>query len=268
MAETNTFTVDTTPQTETMSDNLTADEQENLAVGEKLVAEQEGLLAGKYKDAQELEKAYVELQKKLGSKDEPAEDVEQTGATEETEETTLSDGASLISSANDEYYANDGKLSEETLEKFSSMSSKELVESYLEIQKTDAFKAKTEDVADLSDADINTIKNFAGGDTQYDNIIAWANTNLDAQSQEAFDSIVNTGSVDAIKIAVSGLKSQYEAANGFEGKMYTGKAPKGQTDTFRSQAELVQAMSDKRYDRDPAYRQDIIEKLDRSNLDF
>ena len=268
MAEQQTFTVDTTPQTETMSDNLTADEQDSLAVGEKLVAEQEGLLAGKYKDAAELEKAYVELQKKLGSKDEPTEDVEQTAATEETEEPTLSDGASLISSANDEYYANDGKLSEETLEKFSGMSSKELVEAYLEVQKTDAFKAKTEEVADLSDADINTIKNFAGGETQYDNIIAWANTNLDAQSQEAFDSIVNTGSVDAIKIAVSGLKSQYEAANGFEGKMYTGKAPKGNTDVFRSQAELVAAMNDKRYDRDPAYRQDIIEKLDRSNLDF
>ena len=129
MAETNTYTVDTTPQTETMSDNLTADEQDSLAVGEKLVESQEQLLAGKYKDAQELEKAYVELQKKLGSKDEPTEDVEQTSATEdETEETSLSDGASLITSANDEYYKNDGKLSEETLDKFSSMSSKELVE--------------------------------------------------------------------------------------------------------------------------------------------
>ena len=266
MAETNTFTVDTTPQTETMSDNLTADEQENLAVGEKLVAEQEGLLAGKYKDAQELEKAYVELQKKLGS-NEPQEDVEQTSATEETEETSLSDGASLISSANDEYYANEGKLSEETLEKFSGMSSKELVEAYLEVQNTDAFKNKSE-AADLSDADINEVKNFAGGESQYDNLITWANSNLDDKSKDAFDSIVNSGSVDAIKIAVSGLKSQYEAANGFEGKMYTGKAPKGNTDTFRSQAELVQAMSDKRYDRDPAYRQDIIEKLDRSNLNF
>ena len=267
MAEQQTFTVDTTPQTETLSDNLTADEQDSLAVGEKLVGEQEQLLAGKYKDAQELEKAYVELQKKLGSNDEPAEDVEQTGATDETEESSLSDGASLISSANDEYYANDGKLSEETLEKFSNMSSKELVESYLEVQKTDAFKANTE-VADLSESDINNIKNSAGGEAQYDNLIAWANTNLDAKSQEAFDSIVNSGSIDAIKIAVAGLKSQYEAANGFEGKMYTGKAPKGDTDVFRSQAELVQAMSDKRYDRDPAYRQDIIEKLDRSNLDF
>ena len=268
MAE-NTFTVDTTPQTETMSDNLTADEQDSLAVGEKLVEGQEQLLAGKYKDAQELEKAYVELQKKLGSNDEPQEDVEQTSATEdETEETSLSDGASLITSANDEYYANEGKLSEETLDKFSSMSSKELVEAYLEVQGTDAFKANTQDVADLSDSEINTIKNFAGGEAQYDNIIAWANTNLDAKSQEAFDSIVNTGSVDAIKIAVSGLKSQYEAANGYEGKMYTGKAPKGNTDVFRSQAELVAAMNDKRYDRDPAYRQDVIEKLDRSDLEF
>ena len=139
MAEDNTFTIDNSPQTETMSDNLTADEQDSLAVGEKLVAEQEGLLAGKYKDAAELEKAYVELQKKLGSNE--SEDVEQTSATEdETEETSLSDGASLISSANDEYYANDGKLSEETLGKFSNMSSKELVEAYLEVQKTDAFK--------------------------------------------------------------------------------------------------------------------------------
>ena len=83
MAETNTFTVDTTTQTETLSDNLTADEQDSLAVGEKIVEQQEQLLAGKYKDASELEKAYVELQKKLGDQE---TDTEQTSATEETEE--------------------------------------------------------------------------------------------------------------------------------------------------------------------------------------
>ena len=65
MAEQQTFTVDTTPQTETMSDNLTADEQDSLAVGEKLVAEQEGLLAGKYKDAAELEKGIRRAAKKV-----------------------------------------------------------------------------------------------------------------------------------------------------------------------------------------------------------
>ena len=45
----------------------------------------------------------------------------------------------------------------------------------------------------------------------------------------------------------------------------TGKAPKNTRDFYRSQAELVEAMSDKRYDKDPAYRQDVIAKLERSN---
>ena len=59
MAET--LSYDNTPQTEVLS----ADEQDSLKVGEKLVAEQEGLLAGKYNSPKELEKAYLELQSKL-----------------------------------------------------------------------------------------------------------------------------------------------------------------------------------------------------------
>jgi len=267
MAETNTFTVDTTTQTETLSDNLTADEQDSLAVGEKIVEQQEQLLAGKYKDASELEKAYVELQKKLGDQE---SDTEQTSATEENEETpSLSDGATLITSANDEFN-NDGKLSPETIDKFSSMSSKDLVEAYLEIQNSPQYKDQlnSQPVAEISEGEINQVYNSVGGESQYKSIIDWASTNLDTASTKAFDNIVNSGTVDAIKFAVAGLKSQYEAANGYEGKMLTGKTAPNKGDVFRSQAELVQAMSDKRYDNDPAYRQDIIEKLDRSDLDF
>ena len=50
--------------------------------------------------------------------------------------------------------------------------------------------------------------------------------------------------------------------------MVTGKAPTKSGDVFRSQAELVAAMNDSRYDRDPAYRQDVIEKLYRSDQEF
>ena len=265
MSETLSYQPETT--TETNLDQLTPEEQDSLKVGEGMQEAQDSLLAGKYKSAEDLEKAYIELQKKLGENGE--EEVQQESADEEPEETTLSDGASLITSANDEFYANDGKLSEETLEKFSSMSSKELVEAYLEVQGTPEFQAQSSDTADLSDAEINQVKNSVGGDQAYSNIIGWAQDNLDAEAQEAFDSIVATGSMQAIKIAVAGLKSQYEAANGFEGKMYTGKPPKSSGDVFRSQAELVRAMSDPRYDSDPAYRQDVIEKLDRSNnLEF
>ena len=174
MAETLSYQPETT--TETIESNLTPEEQDSLAVGEKLQGEQEALLAGKYKDAAELEKAYIELQKKLGENGE--EEVQQeSAADEEPEETTLSDGASLITSANDEFYANDGKLSEETLEKFSSMSSKELVEAYLEVQGTPEFQAQSSDTADLSDAEINQVKNSVGGEQAYSNIIGWAQDN-------------------------------------------------------------------------------------------
>ena len=147
------------------------------------------------------------------------------------------------------------------------MSSKDLVEAYLEVQ--DSLPQVQAAAAEIEDAQINDIKNFAGGEKAYSDLVNWAGENLGQADINAFDQIVGTGSVEAIKLAVSGLKSQYDNANGYEGEMYTGKAPKTNQDVFRSQAELVAAMSDRRYDRDPAYRQDVIEKLERSdNLQF
>ena len=259
MAET--FTNDNSPDTEV----LTSEEQDSLEVGEKLVAEQEGLLAGKYKSAEELEKAYKELESKLGQQ----ETVEKAEPESEPEPTSLSDNANIITSASDEYYKNDGKLSPETLQKFQSMSSQDLVNAYLEVTKSPDWQAQPpSEVADISDAQINQVKNAAGGNAAYQNMIQWAGTNLDPQSIQAFDQIINTGSLDAINFAVKGLKSQYDAANGVEGTMVQGKAAPNRGDVFRSHAELVAAMSDRRYDNDPAYRQDVIEKLDRSDLSF
>ena len=261
-AEEQTFTVtDNQPETEVLSD----EEQDSLKVGEELVAEQEGLLAGKYKSAQELEKAYKELESKLGQQDK----TETAEPEPEPEPTSLSDNASLITSASDEYYKNDGKLSADTLQKFQSMSSQDLVNAYLEVTKSPDWQAAPpSEVADVSESQINQVKNTVGGEQAYTNLVQWAGTNLDSQSIKAFDQIISTGSIDAIKFAVQGLKSQYDAANGVEGTMLQGKAAPNRGDVFRSQAELVAAMNDRRYDSDPAYRQDVIEKLDRSDLSF
>ena len=82
MAETLTYE---NTQEATTIDNLNAEEQESLKVGEAMEEAQESLLAGKYKDAQELEKAYVELQKKLGEGSQASGDTEQP--TDEVQET-------------------------------------------------------------------------------------------------------------------------------------------------------------------------------------
>ena len=146
MAEQQTFTVDTSPQTETLTGDLTSDEQDSLAVGEKLVEEQEQLLAGKYKDAQQLEKAYIELQKKLGDEKEA-----EVAEAEPEDKPKLSDGAALLNTASDEYYKNGNKLSPETLSEVAKMSSQDLVNAYLEVQSNPEFQsANAEPVAELS----------------------------------------------------------------------------------------------------------------------
>ena len=267
MAETQTYSYEPEVQTETMPDNLTPEEQENLEVGEKLQADQEQLLAGKYKSAEELEKAYVELQKKLG---ENKEETEQASAEEQPEKKPqLSEGATLITDASKEYFDNGNKLSPETLAKFSSLSSQDLIKAYMEVQSSPEFQQQqAAPPAEITTAQINQIKNSAGGEKQYANIVNWAKTNLPEDQINAFDEVINTGSVQAIQLAVSGLKAEYDNANGVEGRMVTGKTAPNNGDVFRSQQELVRAMNDPRYDSDPAYRQDVIEKLDRSDLEF
>ena len=256
------------PQNVTTVDSLTAEEQDSLAVGESISQQEEQVYAGKYKSAQELEKAYIELQAKLGEKKEETE-TETASAEEQPEDTPkMSEGATLITDASKEYFDNGNKLSPETMAKFSSMSSQDLIKAYMEVSQNPEFQQQGAPPAEITTSQINQIKNSAGGEQQYAQIVNWAKTNLPADQITAFDEVVNTGSVQAIQLAVSGLKAEYDNANGVEGRMVTGKAPQNSGDVFRSQQELVAAMNDPRYDRDPAYRQDIIEKLDRSDLEF
>jgi len=254
------------PQNVTSVDNLTPEEQDSLAVGESISQQEEQVYAGKYKSAQELEKAYIELQAKLGEK---KEDTETASAEEQPEDTPkMSEGATLITDASKEYFDNGNKLSPETMAKFSSMSSQDLIKAYMEVSQNPEFQQQGAPPAEITTAQINQIKNSAGGEQQYAQIVNWAKTNLPQDQIVAFDEVVNTGSVQAIQLAVSGLKAEYDNANGVEGRMVTGKAPQNSGDVFRSQQELVAAMNDPRYDRDPAYRQDVIQKLDRSDLEF
>ena len=59
------LTSDNSVPAEVMSQQ-NADEAESLRIGEEMMEAQEQRLAGKYKNTEELEAAYLELQKKLG----------------------------------------------------------------------------------------------------------------------------------------------------------------------------------------------------------
>ena len=111
------------------------------------------------------------------------------------------------------------------------------------------------------------IQNAVGGAAAYQQLTGWAADNFAPAEIEAFDQVVESGNMGAINLALQALYYRYTDAMGYEGQMIQGK-PARSHDVFQSQAEVVRAMSDRRYDRDPAYRQEVVEKLGRSDLEF
>ena len=239
-----------------------ARDAENLAVAEQLEREQSQLLAGKYKDAQELEKAYLELQTKLGG-DTQEEEVEEGEEVVDETEPGSNEALEFFEALNDEYDEN-GSLSEESLEALKEMSSEELVDAYFQMQ--DRLGSETDSV-ELSESDVTSIQQSVGGADNYNALVSWAAENFDQSEIEAFDGVVESGNVGAINLALQALYYRYTEAEGMEGQLLQGKAA-APANGFRSQAEVVRAMQDPRYDRDTAYRAEVMQRLEQSDLDF
>lgn len=194
-----------------------ADEQDSLAVAESL-GEEQPLLAGKFKDQQSLEKAYIELQKKLG---EPRDEVQ----------TTEDEGEPAEQESEEE-------VTEET------------------------------DEDQLTEAQANQLFEMVGGEKAYKSMISWAGQNLSKEEIQMYDAVMESGKASSIYFAVQALSAKYNDATGSDGQLLTGKGTANQSQGFRSQQELVAAMSDPRYDRDPAYRQEVMQKLENSDVQF
>ena len=120
----------------------------------------------------------------------------------------------------------------------------------------------------LRSPDIDSIFKSVGGEKEYSSLMDWAANNLSQDSINSFDNLVNSGDRSSIQLALDGILAKYQNAAGYEGRMLQGKPARTNTDVYQSQAQLVAAMSDPRYDNDPAYRQEVIAKLDRSDLQF
>ncbi len=225
---------------------LTAEEQDSLAIGEQMEQEQEQLLAGKYKTAEELEKAYGELEKKLGETEESNE--------VESEEQSEVDGNfldKLWDEANTEY-------SDETLQELSNMDPSDLAQMHLEYRNANQ-------TPQLDDQTVGQLKQVVGGDQEYTNMMGWAKQNLSEQEVAMYDAVMDKGDPTACFFAIQALSYRFNDSNGVEGEMLTGKAPSRQGDSFKSQAEVVRAMNDPKYDDDSAYRQEVMRKLERSD---
>ena len=237
----------------TSIDNLSAEEQDSLQVGEQMQEAQDNLLAGKYKNAQELEKGYLELQQKLNTKNEAPQEEAQEEKSEAPAEVSVLDRMWEEATSGDEF-------SEELTKEIQNMAPTDIANAYLDYRQKQE-QQPTAGSRDFSTDEITQLKSIVGGDKNYTNMIDWAQKSLNEQEVKMFDAVMERGDPLSAFFAVRSLAYAYNDAIGYDGNMVQGKAPRQSNDQFRSQQEVVRAMADPRYDDDPAYRREIMDKL-------
>ena len=125
------------------------------------------------------------------------------------------------------------------------------------------------DSGKLTEQQANQLFDMVGGESSYKDMMNWAGDSLSKEEIEMYDSVMADGNANSIFFAVQALNGKYTDAVGKEGQLLTGRSSAPSVDnSFRSQSELVAAMSDSRYDNDPAYRSDVMRKLENSDLEF
>jgi hypothetical protein len=241
---------------EQIEGEFSAEELDSLAVGERLAEQEQQLLAGKYQSAEELERGYLELQKRLSSPAEEEPQVEEAPEAEEEEEIEV-DG-DLFDAIMESYRT--GEWDDNLVEEVGKMDPIDVANMFLTKQ------GEAQQTAVATEEDVTQIQDSVGGVDEYQNMIQWAGQNLSEQEINLYDAAMDRGDPLTMFFAAQALNSRYQDAVGYDGEMLTGSAPRNTSNAFRSQAELIAAMSDPRYDKDPAYRQDIADKLAVSNI--
>lgn len=222
-------------------------------------------LPEKFNSVEELVKSYSELEKKLGEQSQPTkESVDPVSKTEVKEEqpksdldiaTKAVDSAGLNMDSLAEEYAKDGKLADKS---YQSLEKAGIPKEYV-----DRFIAGQQAIADQQSA---SVKNMVGGAESYDAMSEWASNNLSETEKQAYNTAVNSKDLEAVKLAVVGLKARYAQATGSEPKLVEGKASPSGEQGFESWAQVTQAMSDPRYSKDPAYQAEVKNKLANSKI--
>ena len=221
-------------------------------------------LPEKFNSVDELVKSYSELEKKLGEQSQPTEkSVDPVSKAEVKEQpksdldiaTKAVDSAGLNMETLSEEFAKDGKLADGS---YQSLEKAGIPKEYV-----DRFIAGQQAIADQQSA---TVKNLVGGTEAYDSMSDWAGQNLTETEKQAYNTAVNSKDLEAVKLAVVGLKARYAQATGSEPTLVEGKASPSAEQGFASWAQVTQAMSDPRYAKDPAYQAEVKSKLANSKI--
>jgi len=227
-------------------DTADAQAQEDAGKPQTYTEERPAWLPEKFESAEAMATAYSELEGKIGA---PKEETTEEAA-EPAEDNATYDGAVANASAE---WADNGALSEETYENLQKHGlNKAMVDSYIAGQQAIVAHQQTE------------LTNAIGGDAEYQKMSTWASDFLSEEELDAYNLTVETGSVPQAKFAIKSLYSHYQSAGA--PKLVQGTVNGVGVPPFGSRQQVVEAMRDSRYAKDPAYREEVQARLARSNV--
>jgi len=215
-------------------------------------------LPEKFKSPEDMAKAYSALESKLGQPQREEEEV-----SEEVQELVSADASEIseVLGANgidfdvlQQEYQELGGLSEDAYAALEEAGFPEaVVDQWIAGQQAISQQVQTE------------MFSLVGGQEQYQELVGWAADALPEAEIDAFNATMATQDPNMIRLAIQGLNARYrsEAAPSL---LQGGTGPVSTGGKFESTAELTAAMSDPRYEKDPAYRQQVSDKLARSSL--
>ena len=200
-------------------------------------------LPNKFKNAEELSKAYSELEKKQSEQVQEAPE-------DKTYENETAKGMDKFYNE----YQEKGTLSENSYKELNDMGlDKNLVDGYIAGQQA------------IANNDVRTIHNTVGGEQNYAKVIEFAKTNLNEAEQNAFNETLDTGSIEQVKLAVQAIAGKAGINATEPAKMISGDSIDTSSDVFENVHQVTEAMNDPRYAKDSAFRKRVEEKIARSS---
>lgn len=241
-------------------------------------SDEEKLLAGKYKTEEDLNKGVIEALKKSNgdkSMEEIYKELESNIGKSETDNESEGDPKDLSINKKDEetpedkkantdpdvmekYYdelRENGELSEESYGELEDHGyPKHFIDNYVRGLKAEAESFSSE------------IYGAVGGQENYNKVVTWAQDNLSDQEIDTFNEGLASGNISQAKMMIEALNSRYINQEGKKPDLVKGTQGTSTVGAYESKAELMEAMSDPRYSKDPAYRKKVTQKLAKSNV--
>lgn len=155
----------------------------------------------------------------------------------------------------DEEYDKNGQLSQESLDKLAKAGyPKSVVDAYLN------------GVQALADRFVNQVKSFAGGDEAFARMQQFLSTRPAAEVN-AFNSLIEHGDLGQIQLAMQGIKAQMTQKYGTANPTVMGNGSAKESPTgYTSTRQMIKDMSDPRYQVDPAFTREVMQKIQNSTI--